>query len=234
MVEYYKGSFFGRRMGKPLSPRRAGLMDSELPKLALDLSKPAPENLAELFEAPVSETVLEVGFGGGEHLLNRARDSAGTGFIGVEPFVGSMAKVVTAVFEEGLTNIRLYDDDAINVLDWLPADSVDLAYQLYPDPWPKKRHWKRRFINAENLDRYARVIRPGGEFRFASDIDTYVDWTLRQCRDHSAFEWCAETAMDWKTPWRGWPGTRYEAKAIRENRTGRYLTFRRKEHTPGE
>ncbi len=227
MTDRYEGSFFGRRKGKPLSPRREALMKTELPLLAFDLTKAAPADLKDLFRADVREICLEVGFGGGEHLLHRARTNPRTGFIGVEPFVGSMAKAVTAVVEEGLTNVRLYDDDAVNLLDWLPEASIDLAYQLYPDPWPKVRHWKRRFINEQNLSRYARVLKPGSEFRFASDIDTYVDWTLRHCRAHPAFEWTAETASDWKTPWQGWPGTRYEAKAIREGRIGRYLTFRR-------
>jgi len=227
MTDRYEGSFFGRRKGKPLSPRREALMETELPRLALDLTKSAPQDLSTLFEAPVENICLEVGFGGGEHLLHRARSMPKTGFIGIEPFVGSMAKAVTAVVEEGLLNVRLYDDDAVNVLDWLPEASLDLAYQLYPDPWPKKRHWKRRFINEQNLDRYARALKPGCEFRFASDIDTYIDWTLRHCRDHASFDWAAETASDWKTPWAGWPGTRYEAKAFREGRIGRYLTFKR-------
>jgi tRNA (guanine-N7-)-methyltransferase len=227
MNERYEGSFFGRRKGKPLSSRRTGLMDSELPRLRLDLDKAAPAGLADLFAAPVREVWLEVGFGAGEHLLHRARENPGIGLIGVEPFIGSMAKAVNAVVSEDIKNIRLYDDDAVNILDWLPESSIDLAYQLYPDPWPKKRHWKRRFINTQNLDRYARVLKPGAEFRFASDIDTYVDWTLRRCHDHPAFEWTAASAYDWRKPWANWPGTRYEAKAMREGRVPRYLTFRK-------
>ncbi|WP_299477090.1 tRNA (guanine(46)-N(7))-methyltransferase TrmB [uncultured Roseibium sp.] len=227
MTDRYEGSFFGRRKGKPLSPRREALMEKELPRLALDLNAAAPSDVKDLFDADVHTVCLEVGFGGGEHLLHRARTSPETGFIGIEPFVGSMAKALAAVVDEGLRNVRLYEDDAVNVLDWLPDASLDIAYQLYPDPWPKKRHWKRRFINRQNLDRYARVLRPGSELRFASDIDTYVDWTLRHLRDHEAFQWSAERARDWKEPWQGWPGTRYEAKAIREGRIGRYLTFRR-------
>ncbi|POF33997.1 tRNA (guanine(46)-N(7))-methyltransferase TrmB [Roseibium marinum] len=227
MADRYEGSFFGRRIGKPLTPRREALMKRELPRLGLDLGRPAPADLRDLFETDIRDICVEVGFGGGEHLLHRARSNPRTGFIGVEPFVGSMAKALAAIVEEGLKNVRLYDDDAVTLLDWLPEASVDLAYQLYPDPWPKSRHWKRRFINRLNLSRYARAIRPGCEFRFASDIDTYIDWTLRHCRDHPQFEWTAETAADWKTPWEGWPGTRYEAKAIREGRIGRYLTFRR-------
>lgn len=226
MNDRYEGSFFGRRKGKPLSPRQVAMMENELPKLRLDLDSPAPENLSDLFEVPVREVWLEVGFGGGEHLLHRARENPDIGFIGVEPFVTSMAKAVNAILSEGLRNIRLYDDDAVDALDWLPEHSLDLAYQLYPDPWPKKRHWKRRFINPQNLSRYARALKPGAEFRFASDIDTYVDWTLRHCHDHSAFEWSAECADDWRKPWANWPGTRYEAKALREGRVPRYLTFK--------
>ncbi|MEP3046984.1 MAG: tRNA (guanine(46)-N(7))-methyltransferase TrmB [Roseibium sp.] len=227
MTDRYEGSFFGRRIGKPLSPRREALMERELPRLGLDLSITPPENLKKLFEGDVTCICLEVGFGGGEHLLHRARTNPEVGFIGIEPFVGSMAKAIHAVVEEGLKNVRLYEDDAVKVLDWLPTGSLDMAYQLYPDPWPKRRHWKRRFINQHNLDRYARALKPGSEFRFASDIDTYIDWAIRHCRNHAAFEWTAERASDWKTPWDGWPGTRYEAKAIREGRVGRYLTFRR-------
>ncbi|MFD1697082.1 tRNA (guanine(46)-N(7))-methyltransferase TrmB [Roseibium aestuarii] len=227
MTDRYEGSFFGRRKGKPLSPRRTDLMENLLPRLALDLSQPAPADLRDLFDAPVETVCLEVGFGGGEHLLHRARENPTVGYIGIEPFVGSMAKVVAALEEEGLGNVRLYDDDAVNVLDWLPEASLDMAYQLYPDPWPKKRHWKRRFINEQNLERYARAVKPGAEFRFASDIDTYVDWTLRHIRDHGGFRWTATRAADWKSPWANWPGTRYEGKALREGRVPRYLTFLR-------
>ena len=227
MTDYYDGSFFGRRKGKPLSPRRSALMEDELARIGINVAQPSPEDVRTLFPQNVSAVCLEVGFGGGEHLLHRARENPTVGFIGVEPFVTSMAKVVNSVAEEGLANIRLFDDDAIKLLDWLPPSSIDLAYQLYPDPWPKKRHSKRRFINHQNLDRYARVLKPGAEFRFASDIDTYVDWALRHCRDHPAFEWKDESAGDWCTPWNNWPGTRYEAKAFREGRVPRYLTFGR-------
>ena len=114
-----------------------------------------------------------------------------------------------------------------NLLDWLPPASLSGIDLLYPDPWPKQRHFKRRFVSAKNLDRFARVLKPGAPFRFASDIDSYVDWTLLHLRDHPDFEWLARDADDWRTPFPGWPGTRYEAKAIREGRTGTYLTFGR-------
>jgi tRNA (guanine-N7-)-methyltransferase len=175
----------------------------------------------------VTRIRLEIGFGGGEHLIHRAAEDPSTGFIGVEPFVNSMAKLLGQIEAREIDNVRLYDDDATQVLDWLPLASVDQIDLLYPDPWPKRKHWKRRFVSKVNLDRFARVLKPGGRFCFASDIDSYVNWTLFHCRDHAAFEWTAETSADWLTPFAGWPSTRYEAKARREGRSSAYLTFRR-------
>lgn len=218
-------AFFGRRRGKPLRSRQETALRRLLPALRLDLSHPAPCDLRTLFPAPVEDVRLEIGFGGGEHLLAEASAAGATGFIGVEPFVNGMAKLAAALSERPLANIRLYDDDATVLLDWLPQASLAGIDLLYPDPWPKKRHWKRRFVSRVNLDRMARVLRPGGVFRFASDIDTYVDWTLLHCRAHPEFEWRASIADDWRRPYDGWPGTRYEAKALREGRVPAYLTF---------
>ena len=120
---------------------------------------------------------LEIGFGGGEHLLHAARENPAIGFIGVEPFESGLAKAATVIGREALKNIRLYDEDAAPLLDWLPPASLARVDLLFPDPWPKKRHWKRRFVNAANLDRIARVLRADGIFRFATDIDDYAEWT---------------------------------------------------------
>ncbi|OCW55895.1 tRNA (guanosine(46)-N7)-methyltransferase TrmB [Hoeflea olei] len=218
-------AFYGRRRGKSLKPPQAAALSALLPGLKLDLSQPAPTPLAALWPVPVDRIHLEIGFGGGEHLLHRAGAAPGTGFIGVEPFVNSMAKMMGVLEQQGLQNIRVHDDDATQVLDWLPSACLDRIDLLYPDPWPKKRHWKRRFVSRVNLDRFARVLKPGGGFGFASDIDTYVNWTLQHIAAHPDFEWTARTARDWREPWAGWPGTRYEAKAIREGRTPCYLEF---------
>ncbi|WP_416796418.1 tRNA (guanosine(46)-N7)-methyltransferase TrmB [Ciceribacter azotifigens] len=220
-------AFFGRRKGKPLREQQLERMGNLLPALRVDLSAPSPERLEELFPVPVERLRLEIGFGGGEHLVHRATETPSTGFIGVEPFVNSMAKLLAEVEARELRNIRLYDDDATALLDWLPDASLDQIDLLYPDPWPKKKHWKRRFVSQANLARFHRVLKPGGLFCFASDIDTYVNWTLVHCRDHGGFEWTARNAADWKTPFTGWPGTRYEAKARREGRGSAYLTFRK-------
>jgi tRNA (guanine-N7-)-methyltransferase len=220
-------AFFGRRKGKQLRERQAEHLASLLPALKLDLQRQAPADIRELYPVPVGEVRLEIGFGGGEHLVHRAVESPATGFIGVEPFVNSMAKLLARVDELELKNIRLFDDDATQVLDWLPEGSLDRIDLLYPDPWPKRKHWKRRFVSQVNLQRFHRVLKPGGLFQFASDIDTYLNWTLIHCRDHGGFEWTAEQSSDWLTPFAGWPGTRYEAKARREGRSSAYLTFRK-------
>jgi tRNA (guanine-N7-)-methyltransferase len=170
---------------------------------------------------------LEIGFGGGEHLLHEARAHPNTGFIGCEPFINGMAKMLAVISNEKIPNIRLHPGDALYLLEWLPAASLDRIDILYADPWPKKRHWKRRFISDENVARFARVLKPGGALRFASDIDTYVEWTLVRLLRAKDFHWLAEKADDWRLPWQGWPGTRYEQKAIREGRKPNYLEFQR-------
>jgi tRNA (guanine-N7-)-methyltransferase len=219
------GSFFGRRRGKTLRPLHALLLETLLPALRLDLETPAPAGIHALFETPVDSVRLEIGFGGGEHLLQRLRGNPGTGFIGVEPFVNGMAKLLAGLHAEPMKNIRLFDQDAALLLDWLPAASISHVDILYPDPWPKKRQHKRRFISPENLSRLARVLQPGGMLCFASDIGDYVNWTLAHVRDHGGFAFEAEDANSWRLPFPGWAGTRYEAKALREGRTPAYLTF---------
>jgi tRNA (guanine-N7-)-methyltransferase len=221
------GAFFGRRKGHPLREHQAALFDTLLPKLAIDLSAPAPADLRSLFNG-IDDVRLESGFGGGEHLIAEAERHPRTGFIGIEPFVNGMAKALAAIDERKLVNIRLHHGDATDLLPWLPAASLARFDLLYPDPWPKRRHWKRRFVQDRSVAEFARVVRPGGEFRFASDIPDYVAWTLARLMRSPHFVWTAEQAADWRMPWPHWPGTRYEAKAKREGRTPCYLIFRRR------
>jgi tRNA (guanine-N7-)-methyltransferase len=220
-------AFFGRRHGHALKRQQAALFDTLLPRLALDLTLPAPADLADLFAHPVEAVRLEIGFGGGEHLIAEAERAPHVGFIGVEPFVNGMAKALAAITARGLANIRLHFGDAIFLLDWLPAASLVRLDLIYPDPWPKRRHWKRRFIQDVTLGTIARVLRPGGELRFASDWPDYAAWTLAHVMRTPAFEWTAARADDWRHPWDGFTTTRYEAKAKREGRTPCYLIFRR-------
>jgi tRNA (guanine-N7-)-methyltransferase len=173
------------------------------------------------------EVRLEIGFGGGEHLIGEASAHPQVGFIGCEPFVNGMAKALAAIEARSLANVRLHHGDALALLDWLPRASVTRIELLYPDPWPKRRHWKRRFIQSDNLARLARVLRPGGTFRFATDWADYAAWTLERMLHAPEFEWTAERADDWRLPWPGFTSTRYEAKAKREGRAPCYLAFRR-------
>jgi tRNA (guanine-N7-)-methyltransferase len=223
-----KGAFFGRRKGHPLRARQAALFDSLLPSLALDLSRPAPADLRTLFARALAEVRLESGFGGGEHLIAEASRNPEVGYIGIEPFVNGMAKALAAVDERELANIRLHHGDATDVLAWLPDRSLARFDLLYADPWPKRRHWKRRFVQDASVAQIGRILRPRGEFRFASDIPDYVAWTLQRMLRAPMFEWTAERADDWRKPWPQFAGTRYEAKAIRQSRVPCYLTFVRK------
>jgi tRNA (guanine-N7-)-methyltransferase len=220
--------FFGRRKGHRLRPHQAGLIETLLPRLALDLDVPAPDALASLFPPGVAEVRLEIGFGGGEYLVAQAAAHPHTGFIGCEPFVNGMAKALAAIDARKLVNIRLHLGDAVAVLDWLPAGSLAGIDLVYPDPWPKRRHWKRRFVQERTIADMARILRPGGAFRFVSDIPDYAAWTLARVLRSPDFIWTAERADDWRLPWPGFVGTRYEAKAVRERRVPCYLAFRRR------
>jgi tRNA (guanine-N7-)-methyltransferase len=220
-------AFFGRRKGHKLRPRQARLIDTLLPQLAIDLTRPAPAELGSLFPLAVTEVRLEIGFGAGEGMVAEAKGSPQVGFIGVEPFVNGMAKALAAIETEGVRNIRLHFDDAVNLIAWLPESSLARIDLIHPDPWPKRRHWKRRFVQDETVARLARILRRGGEFRFVTDIADYAAWTLQRLARSPNFAWTAQCADDWRKPWPGFTSTRYYAKAAREQRLSCFLIFRR-------
>jgi len=219
---------YGRRKGHSLSPRKLRLVDELLPGLRLDLSAPAPTELTHLFPGPVSQLWLEIGFGGGEHLAWQAEANPDKGFIGCEPFINGVAKLLSEIDKHTLTNIRIWDGDAREVLDWLSNASLDRVFVLFPDPWPKARHHKRRIISGQTLETLARVMKPGAELRIASDIGDYVRVSLEAAFSGNAFEWQAESPGDWRSRPADWPATRYEKKALREGRVAHYLIFKRR------
>jgi len=223
-----KRAFFGRRKGRPLRSRQSQLMATLLPRLAVDVTSPAPRDLRALFAPAADEVRLEIGFGGGEHLLAEAAANPGVGFIGCEAFVNGMAKALAGFEARHITNVRLHFGDATELLPWLPDGSIARVDLLYPDPWPKRRHWKRRFVQDASIAELARVLRNSGEFRFATDIADYAAWVLVRLLRSPHFIWTAERADDWRKPWPGYAGTRYETKARREGRTPCYLVFRRR------
>jgi tRNA (guanine-N7-)-methyltransferase len=220
-------AFFGRRKGHKLRPRQAQLIDALLPQLAIDVSRPAPADLRTLFAVPVANVALEIGFGGGESLLAQAHALPTTGFLGVEPFINGMAKALAGIESGGLRNIRLHFDDAVSLVAWLPDASLTRIELVHPDPWPKRRHWKRRFVQDEMIARLARILRSGGEFRFVTDVADYARWTLLRLLRSKQFQWTAQCADDWRKPWRDFMPTRYHAKAAREGRAPCFLVFRR-------
>jgi tRNA (guanine-N7-)-methyltransferase len=222
-----RGAFFGRRKGHPLRKAQAELVGTLLPRLAVDLSRPAPRPLERLFDIRVDCVRLEIGFGGGEHLLHEAQANRRKGFIGCEVYLNGVAKILAAIKAEEAKNIRLYHGDALGLIGWLPESSIARIDILYPDPWPKRRHWKRRFISDERVRKLARILRPGAELRFATDWPGYAEWALLRFLRSPFFQWTAERADDWRKPWPDFPGTRYEEKAEKEGRRPSYLTFRR-------
>jgi tRNA (guanine-N7-)-methyltransferase len=198
-----------------------------LPRLAIDLSRPAPADLGQLFAEPVTDVHLEIGFGGGEAMIAQAQRQPRAGFIGVEPFVNGMAKALAAIEAADLRNIRLHFDDAVSLIGWLPEKSLARIDLVHPDPWPKRRHWKRRFVQDEMVSQLGRILRPGGEFRFVTDVADYAAWTLQRLMRSPDFEWTAQCADDWRQTWPGFTATRYHAKAKREERASCFLTFRK-------
>ncbi len=227
MTEEKRRLIYGRRQGRPLKPGQREALDTGLPALALDLTRLAEP--ASLFPGR-PKLAFEIGFGGGEHLAAQALAHPDTGFIGAEPFLNGVAKLAALV--KDLSNIAIHHGDARDVLDALPDASLDTAYLLFPDPWHKLRHNKRRFVSQKNLTQLARTLKPGAVFRVASDIPDYISWTLVEIaafnRAHGeTFTWQARKPEDWRARPADWPGTRYEAKALVAGRVPAYLEFAR-------
>lgn len=208
-------AFFGRRSGKKLHGGQKAQVAELLPRFQIELGDTL---LPESLFPDAEKIVIEIGYGGGEHLARKAAEAPQTGFIGCEVFTGGIGKMVQAIEARGLDNVRLYTDDALKLLMALPDASVDEVYLLYPDPWPKTRHHKRRFVSPTTLAELARVIRPGGVFHFATDIDDYANWTLAHILRTPSFIFAPQAPGSWLQPYPGWQPTRYEQKARREGR----------------
>ncbi len=202
---------YGRRKGPKLSSRQAGLRQTLLGELAY---VPGGDPLAQ-FPDTVQEVWLEVGFGAGEHLVWQAQHHPQVGLIGAEPYEMGMAKLLTKLEETPLNTVRLYEGDGREIIEALPDASLGRFFLLFPDPWPKTRHHKRRFLQMAMLDELARVLKPGSELRFATDDKSYLPYALERLMAHPKFRWLAEGPQDWKTRPADWPPTRYEAKQIR-------------------
>jgi tRNA (guanine-N7-)-methyltransferase len=220
--------WYGRRQGKKLRPNRQALVDTLLPNLKVSPSLgEIPADLKTLFQAPCDDVWLEIGFGAGEHLAAQAANHPETGFIGCEPFINGVASLLAHIDKDKLQNVRVFDDDARILMDALPDACFGRIFVLFADPWPKSRHHRRRIMIEANLNRFARLLKNGGELRFASDHMEYASWTLERLLRHPEFDWLATTAGDWRNPPRDWVETRYETKARAKGDRPAYLRFAR-------
>ena len=223
-------NFYGRFKGKGLRKSQEAFLDEDLAKFSpgavgWDVNPDRqPIDLEAYFGD--RDIWLEIGFGGGEHMVHQAVANPGIGIIGCEPYINGVAMLLGKIREAKARNIAVYPGDVRNMFDVLRENSISRAFLLYPDPWPKKRHHRRRFVTPEHLEPLSRVLKPGAIFRVATDIPDYVRQTLAEVPCHG-FDWLAERPEDWRTPWDDWVSTRYEQKALREGRTPHYLTFRK-------
>lgn len=217
---------FGRRRGRKLSARQERLLTQTLPRVAVALDRLDQPGLG-LSDGTPREVWLEIGFGGGEHLIARARRSPDVLFIGCEPFEEGVVKVLSAIEADHLSNIRLHADDARDLLRRLPPHSIDRAFILFPDPWPKRKHQKRRLVAPPLLALLARALRPGARLSVATDIPDYARTMLMAFAGAADFRWTAHGPADWQTRPADRVETRYEHKALAEGRRPTYLEFER-------
>ncbi len=214
----------GRRVGRGMKSSIDMLLAEVLPANRLELDAVPPSPLCLLFPEPINDVWLEIGFGGGEHLFWQAVNHPRVGFIGCEPFLTGVAKLLRDTHKAGLSNLRVHEDDARQVLDWLPEASIGRVFVLFPDPWPKKRHRKRRFLHNNALDAIARVMRPGAHLRFATDIADYAEMVLEGMAGRT--DYAPRPGLHAERP-ADWPATRYEAKAIKAGRLCQFFSFER-------
>jgi tRNA (guanine-N7-)-methyltransferase len=210
-IDRRRQKLYGRRKGPKLSAHQAELRRTLLSELVFD---PAKDAMTQ-FPDTVRELWLEIGFGAGEHLFQLANENPDIGLLGAEPYEMGVAKLLTKLANHPLNNVRIYEGDGRDIIAALPDASLGRFFLLFPDPWPKTRHHKRRFLQTAMLDELARVLKPGAELRFATDDKSYLPYALERLMAHPAFEWTARGPKDWKTRPAGWPPTRYEAKAIK-------------------
>ncbi len=222
---------YGRRLGYRLRPGRQALLERALPALRIDLPEDAqaPVDLSGLFPAPVQDLWLEIGFGAGEHLAHQARANPAVGFVGCEPFVQGVAGLLRLLKADGTADrVRIFPDDARILLDRLPEACIGRLFVLFSDPWPKKRHHKRRLIDAETLAAFARILKDGAQFRWASDDAGYVEWTLEHVAGNATLVLTDRISGDWPSRPVDWPETRYEQKARAQGRAPVFLRYVRK------
>jgi tRNA (guanine-N7-)-methyltransferase len=222
-------NLYGRRRGHRLRAGQKAALDQVLPELAVDPADPVLQHSPRaLFDPAVRAVWLEIGFGAGEHLAWQAAAHPDIGYLGAEPYVSGVARLLRELDRRRLRNVRLYPGDGHDLLDVLPPQSLSGAFILFPDPWPKTRHRRRRLVSRETLDRLADLMADDAELRLATDHAGYQAWILQRLLDDTRFEWLARRPDDWRTRPDDWPPTRYEDKARAEGRQPVFLRARRR------
>ena len=224
-----KMHFHGRRKGHSLSARQKALLENSLPKLALTINNSDADeiDLNAVFGRAPSPFWFEIGFGKGEHIAEQAKQNPNVNILGCEPFINGVVGLLDILDKTPLTNVRIYPDDARNVMTRLPDACVDKVFLLHPDPWPKNRHEGRRFISQENLQYLSRIMKDGAELRVGTDQTHYARWVMTQIYKQADFTWCADSIDSWRVRPDNWPETRYQQKATKEGIEPVYLRFKR-------
>ena len=234
-----KPKFYGRRQGRKIRKAKSGLLEKFLPQVAIDNTSTISKNM---FGCNVDEIFLEIGFGNGEHIAGQSEKNHHIGFIGAEVFKNGVANLLTLmtgikenadmpdeikILPSRCDNVRIWSDDVRILFSQIPDGLLSKVFLLFPDPWPKKRHASRRFVNPDNLTEIARMLKKGGILRVATDHKVYKSWTLRRLHEDNRFKWTARTSDDWRNPPADWVETKYQKKAIREGRKPVFLDFER-------
>lgn len=220
MQDPKKYRFYGRRFSRPLRNNEKDLLDSVKEQYFIDEDAFANDNLP-------AKLCLEVGFGDGEHLIWQALQNPDVTFIGADPYINGVAKLLKKLTANKVSNVKIFAEDVRYIAEKLPDASLEKIFVLFPDPWHKKRHHKRRIVSPENLDVFARLLKPGGELRLATDDENYLNWMMHHLMQHGDFSWAATTVNDWVEKPEGWPETKYELKAKEQGRTSTFLKFKR-------
>jgi tRNA (guanine-N7-)-methyltransferase len=234
-----KPKFYGRRQGRKIRKAKSGLLERFLPQTAIEKGKTITK---DIFGTKIDEIYLEIGFGNGEHIAGQSQKHHNIGFIGAEVFKNGVANLLTLmtgikensnmpeeinILSDRVDNVRIWSDDVRILFSQIPDGLLSKVFLLFPDPWPKKRHASRRFINPDNLKEIARMLKKGGILRVATDHKVYKGWTLRRLHEDPNFKWTAKTSDDWRNPPADWFETKYQRKAIREGRKPVFLDFER-------
>lgn len=222
---------YGRKLGRPLNASRQVALDEVLPQVSIDealLTEKGDLVPCSLFDCDYKECWFEIGFGAGEHLTALMEMHPQNAYIGAEPYINGMTSFLKDIEDMPKERIRVHMDDAMIVANSLTDNALDGMYVLNPDPWHKKRHYKRRIINQDNLDVFARILKPGSQLIMSTDVPDLADWMLTQASMHDAFEWDAEVADDWRIPPKDWVHTAYEGKRAKNGEAMVYLFFKRK------